>query len=135
MDRSRKQPSLAETIGAISDVQLHRYNVATIELTKRSMERWAQEWSTPERTVTPYFIQVDFRDIRDPEKRRFFNQTPTSFSLTDEQVDRLIEAGRELLRNNPEFQRLLSYLEADRRQSLKKGSTPFLGSATVWQPQ
>jgi hypothetical protein len=34
--------------------------------------------------------------------------------LEDEQVDRLIEAGGELLRNNPEFRRLLSDLDANR---------------------
>ena len=50
-------------------------------------------------------------DIVQPEDQRFFNQIPTSFSLSEEQVDRLIEAGRELLRNNPDFQRLLTDLE------------------------
>jgi NTE family protein len=114
MDRTNKQPSLKESISAMSDVQLHRYNVATIELMKNSLGRWAQELSTPERPVTPYFILLDFREIQEPERRRFFNQTPTSFSLTDEQVDRLIEVGGELLRNDPEFRRLLSDLESDR---------------------
>jgi NTE family protein len=42
----------------------------------------------------------------------FFNRIPTSFKLSDEQVDRLIEAGRELLRNNPDFQKFLSDLGA-----------------------
>jgi NTE family protein len=134
MGQTRKQPSLMETVGAISDVQLHRYNVATIELIKRSMKRWAQEWSTPARTVTPYFIQIDFREVQDPDRRRFLNQTPTNFNLSDEQVDRLIEAGGELLRNNPEFQRLLSDLEADRRQTLNQGSTRFIGFAQVRHP-
>jgi NTE family protein len=112
MDRTNEQPSLKETISAMSDIQLHRYNAATIELMKRAMNRWAQELSTPDRPVTPYFILLDFEEIQEPERRRFLNQTPTSFSLTDEQVDRLIEAGGELLRNDPEFRRLLSDLEA-----------------------
>ena len=103
MDVSNKQPSLSETIGAMSDVQLHRYNVATLELMDKSVTRWARDLSTPGRPVTPYFIQVGFRDVQQPEQLRFFNQVPTSFSLTDEQVDKLIAAGRELLRNNPEF--------------------------------
>ena len=133
MDQTRKQPSLKETIGAMSDVQLHRYNVATIELMKYSLNRWAQEMSTPERTVTPYFIQVDFKDLQDPDRRRFFNRTPTSFDLSDEQVDRLIEAGGELLRNNPEFRRLMSDLESDRRQTQKQGSMPAAGSAPAQQ--
>lgn len=49
-----------------------------------------------------------FHGIQDEKERLFLDQTPTSFSLTDEQVDGLIEAGGELLRNDPEFRRLLS---------------------------
>ena len=135
MDRTNKQPSLKESINAMSDVQLHHYNVATIELMKRTINRWAQELSTPERPVTPYFILLDFRQIQEPERRRFFNRTPTSFSLTDEQVDRLIEAGGELLRNDPEFRRLLSDLEADRRQSVDQGSATAVGSVLAQQPR
>ena len=52
-----------------------------------------------------------------------------------EQVDRLIEAGGELLRNNPEFQRLLSDLEADRRQTLEQGPSQSPGSALAQQPK
>jgi NTE family protein len=94
----------------MSDVQLHRYNVATMELMDKSLTRWAKELSTPGRPVTPYFVQVGFRDIKEPQKLRFFNQVPTSFSLSDEQVDKLIATGRKLLRNNPEFQRLVATL-------------------------
>jgi NTE family protein len=113
MDQSNKQPSLGATISAMSDVQLHRYNVATVELLKQSLERWAQALSTPDNPVEPYFIRLNFKAIADPERRNFLNQTPTSFRLSDEQVDQLIEAGGELLRSNPEFRRLVSDLEAD----------------------
>ena len=107
MIMSNRQPSMGETIGAISSVQLHRYNDVTLELFQNSMERWSEELSTPDRPVTPYFVQLGFGDIEQPEARRFFNQIPTSFKLSEEQVDRLIEAGHELLRNNPDYQRLL----------------------------
>jgi NTE family protein len=111
MDLSSRQPSLVETAGAMSDVQLHRYNAATLELMESSLRRWAKQLSTQSREVTAHFVQVDFRDIEDAEQRRFFNRIPTSFNLADEEVDRLILAGRELLRTNPEFQRFLSELE------------------------
>ena len=111
MDASNKQPSLKETIMAMSDVQLHHYNTATLELMKRTVTRWAKELSTPERPVTPYFIRIGFRDIQNPETRGFFNQIPTSFSLSGEQVERLIAAGRELLRNNPDFQQFVADLD------------------------
>ena len=108
MDETNKQPSLEETVSAMSEVQLHRYNVATLELMKASVKRWADELSTPAWPVKPYFIEVGFHDIAEPERLRFFNQVPTSFSLTDEQVDELIAAGRELLRENSTFQQLLA---------------------------
>jgi NTE family protein len=110
MDKSNKQPSVAETIGAMSNVQLHRYNDATQALTDRSLKRWAEALSTKDNIVTPYNVQVRFRDILHPDDRHFFNAIPTSFYLSEEQVDRLIEAGRELLRNNPDYQCLLADL-------------------------
>ena len=110
MDRSNRQPSLSETISAVTKVQLHRYNAATLDLMDQALERWASELSTPRQTVTPYFIQLGFRDIKDPKQVRFFNHVPTNFTLTEEQVDRLIATGRKLLRNNPDFQRFLASL-------------------------
>jgi len=113
MNESNKAPSLLETVGAMSDIQLHRYNVTTIELMKYSMARWAKESSTPQRPVTPYFIYLSFPDLKDAEQRKFFDSLPTSFNLTDEQVDRLIDVGNQLLRENPEFQRLMSDLKGN----------------------
>jgi len=113
MDKSNRQPSLDGIIAAESDVQLHRYNVSTLELMKRSLALWAKQASTRERPVTPYFIQLSFRDAQEPKWQIFFNQIPTSFSLTDEQVDKLIDAEHELLRNNPEYRRLMADLQVD----------------------
>jgi NTE family protein len=110
MDKSTKQPSWEETITAVSNVQIRRYSTATLELIEESINRWAKELSTPDRAVTPYLIQISFKDLEAANSREFFNQIPTSFSLSDEQVDRLIAAGRELLRNNADFQRFLSDL-------------------------
>ena len=107
MDTSGKSPSLMESLGAMTNVQLQRYNAATLKLMDESLTRWAKEISTPASRATPYFVQVGFKGIKDPQAKQFFNQVPTSFSLSEEQVNRLIEAGRELLRNNPDYQRFL----------------------------
>jgi len=110
MDRTNKQPSIAETIRSMSNVQIHLYNNATIDLIQNSLTQWAHLVSTPEWPVTPYFAKLGFVDFEQPEQRHFFNAIPTSFSLSEEQVDKLIEAGHELLRNNPDYQRLLADL-------------------------
>jgi len=108
MDKSNKQPSLEESIGAVSSAQLHRYNAATLELISETLPRWAEDLSTPGRQVQSHFIQLGFNDIDRPDLLQFFNLIPTSFDLSDEQADKLIEAGRELIRSNPDFQSLLA---------------------------
>jgi len=111
MDSSNKQPSLEEAINAMSDVQLHRYNAATLELMENSLARWSQEVSTPQRPVRYSFIQLSFEQLQEPTTRRFLNQMPTSFALTEEQVDTAIAAGHALLRNNVDFRDFLTTLE------------------------
>lgn len=107
MDRSRKQPSLMETVRAMSDIQLHRYSTDTLDLMDKNLTNWARELSTGRKRFKPYFVHVRIGDVRQSEELRLLNEIPTSFSLRDEQVDRLIRAGRELLRNNPDYKRFL----------------------------
>lgn len=110
MDKTTRQPSLEETINAISDVQLHRYNAATIELIKQAQQRWATDMSTPSQTVEPYFIQLDLADITNIEQRQYLAQIPTSFALNSQQVEQLISAAKQLIHKNSEYKRLISDL-------------------------
>jgi NTE family protein len=130
MDASNEAPSLKETINAVTDIQLHRYNAATLDLMKQSIARWAKEMSTPNRPVTPYAMEANFRDIPDPERRRFFNRVPTSFALSDEQVDRLIAAGRQIVRDNTEFQRLVADLGGRVPAPAQRGRAAQRGAGT-----
>lgn len=107
---SARAPSIEDTLNAVTNIQLHRYNVATLEQMQQSVENWAKQLSTPERAVAPYFIRLSFESVPDGPLRRFLNEIPTSFALSDEQVDRLIATGRTLLRENPDFQRLVRSL-------------------------
>lgn len=115
IDQTNQHPSLFEAANAMSDVQLQRYNVATIDVMKKSMARWANQLSRPQHKVEPYFIQLNFKDVKDEVARDKLNEIPTSFNLTDEQVDLLIKAGRDLLYENPEFKRLLSDIAKDEK--------------------
>jgi NTE family protein len=92
------------------DVQSHRYNAATVDNVREHVEDWAAQNSTPDHPVTPYFIGVSLQDIPQPQLKLFLNKIPTSFSLTDEQVDALISSTRSLLRADPEFQQILADL-------------------------
>ena len=70
----------------------------------------AQVLSTPEQPVKTHFINVSIQDEKKPDILEFLNKVPTNFSLSDEQVDQLIESGRVILRNNPEFKNLVKEL-------------------------
>lgn len=95
-------------MNAVTDVQLHRYNAATVDKVKEDLDIWTKQMSTSEHPLTTYFIQISFEETPQLELKLFLNKIPTSFSITDEQVDSLISSARNLLRANPEFQRLLS---------------------------
>jgi NTE family protein len=111
IDASAAQPSIEATLNAVTDIQLHRYNVATLQQTQQSLKRWSKELSTPERPVTGYFIRLSFEDVPDAPLRRFLNEIPTSLALSAEQVERLVTVGRELLRNNADYRRLVADLQ------------------------
>ena len=119
-----RAPSIENTLSAVTNIQLHRYNVATLQQTQQSLERWARELSTPERSVSQYFIRLSFEDVPEGPLRRFLNDIPTSFVLDNEQVDRLIAIGRELLRNNAEYRRLLASLQAQSGSAVPASAAP-----------
>jgi NTE family protein len=108
MDKSVKQPSILASMNAMTDIQLHRYNSATVDRVRNDLETWAAQMSTPEHEVKPYFIEVSFEQVPDPQLRLFLNKVPTSFSLTEEQVDTLIKSAKDLVRADPEYQKLLT---------------------------
>lgn len=112
MDKTTEQPSMIDALNAVTDVQLHRYNAATVDKLKESLKTWAAKVSTPEHPVATKFIQVTFEDTPYPQLKLFLNEIPTSFSLTNEQVDTIISSARNMLRNNPEFQEFLADLNS-----------------------
>lgn len=59
----------------------------------------------------PYRIEVSFRNIRDPELRRRAMALPTSFKLNAEQLALIDKVVPELVKEDPEFQRLQESLK------------------------
>lgn len=105
-----RAPSMLQAIDVMSDVQLQRYNAATLEQMHDSLERWAREVSTPQRTVQPWLVKVSLRDLPDPAERIRLGKVTTRFDLKPDEVDALVAAGRALLRDNPEFRRVREQL-------------------------
>lgn len=111
MDKTLKQPSMLASMNAMTDVQLHRYNASTVDQVRQELNQWTSLMSTPEHPVESYFIEVGFNEIPQPQLKLFLNKIPTSFNLTDEQVDSLISSARSLLKSDANYQRLLKDLE------------------------
>jgi NTE family protein len=110
LDRDSIVPGLAFMMGLTTAIQIRHSNFETIEFVRASFENWADNLSTPEKPLSFQMVEVGFDGITDPDERRYLNELPTSFSLDAEDVDRLIEAGRRLLRESHDFQKALERL-------------------------
>ena len=113
MDTSAKPLSNMEVVGAVTSTQIDRYSSESLSLLEESMRDWAKEFSTPQKPVKPFFISLDFEDLPSEDARMLFNNMATSFSLPDNEVDSLIEAGNRLLENSPEFQAFVTTITED----------------------
>ena len=61
--------------------------------------------------VEIYIIYVGLDRIEDPDRRHRMKQIPTSFKLSDEQVEDLKQSGRRLLGSSPRYQALVKSLQ------------------------
>ena len=116
MDSSSNTPSSIQVVDAVSHTQIDRYTLESLSLLEEAFYDWAAELSTPTQPVTPFFIKLDFESIGNKKQRKFFNNMATSFSLPGNEVDELIKAGRELLRQSPEFQKFLGTIRKEERR-------------------
>jgi NTE family protein len=110
-------PGLRDILGAVSGTQIYSYNFDTIELMRASLAQWAKTLpAAPDGgRLDTSLIVVDFDSLADPAEREFFHTVPTSLSLPDVTVDRLIAVGRKLLRESTEYQSLVERLESPAR--------------------
>jgi NTE family protein len=95
-------------------VPIDRYSYEQVELL-RDFVRTLQRRNGSDKqalAVDFYAIDINFDAIADPEEKRYFRNLPTSFVLSDEQVDHLREMAGRLLRQSPDYQRLLRDLGA-----------------------
>jgi len=104
-------PGLGATLGLISGVQIHRANFETLDLTQRAVRTIGDKLTKAKgHPVTAHMVEVSFDFSDTKEEADYLKHLPTSFKLKDEQVDRLIAAGRKILRESPDFQDALKAL-------------------------
>jgi NTE family protein len=111
-------PSIFTALSSLIDVPINRYSAETIGQMRGLLERSRQELRTKPRAadslfasnVAMYSINASLGEVADPEERESLMKIPTTVYLTDAQIDRLLQAAGRLIRNVPDFQRLMQDL-------------------------
>jgi NTE family protein len=119
-----KPPAFGAMLSSYSTVAITRYNYETLMLLRENFRRWTEEvqkgrCGESQISTEPgacgdiqfYLIEVKFDALKDPAERSYFKQLPTSFKLSDDEVDKLREAARRILKASPEYQRLLKDIQ------------------------
>ena len=124
-DESEDGPGPISTLIKATGVPIDKYSYEAIEQLKDIEARWRVFHRMSEIATFPpgndstvtyvrnapkakiYPIDVSFPALKDKAERNYLNQLPTSFVLSDEQVDRLRRAAGTILMESPDFQQLL----------------------------
>ena len=134
-DESERPPADVLILLKATGVPIDRYSYEAVELLKDIIARWqtirklkqAGAFANADNAVLAravdvpdielYAIDVSFASHPDAAERDYLNDLPTSFRLTDEQVDRLRVAAGTIIRASPDYQRLLTELRGERRMT------------------
>lgn len=111
IDLSSAAPSFAQLMNTVAGSQIRRYNLETLIALEGALARLRLDLAEDGHDTQTFMVDVSFDELADPGRRTYFKRLPTSFVLTDGEVDELREAGRRLLRDSPEFQALVEALQ------------------------
>jgi NTE family protein len=124
-DKSEQPPGTIQILVKAAGVPIERYSYEAVELLRDTIFRWQTFRSLRATSAFPsgnnpllaravdvpdielYAIDVSFAALADPVEREYLNSMPTTFSLTPEQVDHLRAAAQTIIRDSPEFKRLV----------------------------
>jgi NTE family protein len=124
-DQSERPPGNIDILIKATGVPIDRYSYETVELLRDIMARWElmraiRDSAAFDKAKDPrvaglvnapsaklYAIDVSFAALKDRKEFEYLNDLPTSFALTDEQVDRLRAAAGRILLESPDFQKLM----------------------------
>ena len=105
-------PGIVGIVVKSATISIDRYSYEQTEILHEYVDRHEATMGASAPAIELFLIDVAFDAIADPAERHYFAALPTTFSLSDEQVDRLREVGGKLLRESGEFNRLLCSLGA-----------------------
>jgi NTE family protein len=127
-DRREAPPGFMVQLLQSSSVPIDRYSFETVETMKDRVQLYAwrrelllaearlagatdAEAETKADAILPkldlYPVSVSFDELPDPQERDYFMNLPTSFALPAAGVDRLRDVAGRLMRQSPDYQRML----------------------------
>lgn len=118
-------PSITRVLNALIDIPMNRYSADTVQLMHLAVMQWRthvrERARTGQSVFAPnadiYLINASLAELEDPYERSRLMRIPTGLALNDAQVDDLLQAASQLIRNDKEFQRLLRDLETEAAKS------------------
>ena len=110
-DRSESPPGAFSTAAAAASHTLDQRTLETVDYLREALGDLRVRLQLPA-DVKIYPVFLSFTNYRDQKQQRFFLNLPTSFFLPATDVDKLREAGRDLLRQDSIYQQLLRDLGA-----------------------
>ncbi|MBW2286961.1 MAG: patatin-like phospholipase family protein [Deltaproteobacteria bacterium] len=113
---TNRTASPRQVMSSLSGRQIHNTNRITIELARKLFNDLGRTLSRPGAPVAVDFVEVSFEMNEDTSEREFLGGVETSLRLSAEKVDRLISAGRGILRSSPAFQRAVGRMGAAKRE-------------------
>ncbi|MEX5217695.1 MAG: patatin-like phospholipase family protein [Nitrospira sp.] len=117
--RSDEIPVFSRAFSSLVDIPINRYSTDTVLLMRFAVEMWrnevriraAAEDSFFAEGADVYFIDASLGAIQDVNEQEYLMRIPTTLYLTDQQIERLQIAASRLIRDSPEFQRLMRDLQ------------------------
>lgn len=106
-------PDIETTMGAVSTIQLKRYNVDTLDLITYYFKIWEEQVKKVRckgkkdcEGIKFYLVELNFNLLKKARAEEL-SLIETSLELSEDKVDKLIKAGEELLLNSKEFKKFL----------------------------
>jgi NTE family protein len=124
IDQSDRIPNSRQVVEALLFGAGARLTRTTLGMMEDDVQRWRREIEVVRGTPGSPFaadaelhlVTVSLGEVHDGELRRSLLAVPTAFTIDADQVGELVKAGREVLRQSPEFQRLQRSLERETRE-------------------
>ncbi len=122
-----RRPSVSgivQMLDASTSSMVDNYSFETLLLFRRRLNEWAEVIKTKRCQDMPsswcddlkvHLVALSFDSLKDESERKFFTTLPTRLDLPEETVDQVRRVAEKLLKQSPEFQKIMQELDGKER--------------------